>query len=199
MIGEGGRYELLCSLSRGSATGSQKNRPDNRAHRFRRPRTLPPRVCSNEFRLAPYRLHVAEPASRLSDARVRERLLDGAVQHDGVLLRLHGGRVPTRRTAQRVLAEPVLQHAAAATGQTLGVIERRQVSAGQRPFRVTRGCYVIRDPVHCATQSDLREKEKIRVLIAIVSRTPGEQTGDLQLGRYDATQRKLIACDRDVA
>lgn len=115
----------------------KKNRPNNRAHRFRRPRTLPARVCSYEIRLAPYRLHVAEPASRLSDARVRERLLDGAVQHDGVLVRLHGGRVPARRTAQRVLAEPVLQHAAAAAGQTLGVIERRQVSAGQRPLCVT--------------------------------------------------------------
>lgn len=101
-------------------------------------------MSTDAIRLAPYRLHVAEPASRLSDARVRQRVLDGAVQHDGVLVRLHGGRVPARRTAQRVLAEPVLQHAAAAAGQTLGVIERRQVSAGQRPSCVMRGFCVAR-------------------------------------------------------
>lgn len=95
-----------------------------------------------------YRLHVPEPSSRISDARVCKRIHD-PVQYVGVLLRLFGQRLPARCPAQRVLAKPMLQHAAASTRQTLGFIQRRQVRV---PF-------ILHDVVFCARKGRNNIKE----------------------------------------
>lgn len=86
------------------------------------------------FYCRPHRLHVAQPSSGLSYARIRKRLCEHTVQHVGVLVRLLGRRLPTRGAAQWFLAKPVLQHASAAAGQTLGVIQRRQVRSSYFDF-----------------------------------------------------------------
>lgn len=86
-----------------------------------------PRLTVIFFLPCVYRLHIVESSSRISDARVRQRVLDDAVQHVGVLVRVLGQPVSTGRSSERLRAEPVLQHATATARQALGIVQRRQV------------------------------------------------------------------------